>query len=121
MGRATHDTLRHTCASILFGRGYNAKQVQKWLGHHAASFTLDTYIHLLDDELTEPKFFDELVDESSAAANAKHGNTRPARARHPRQPPELKPGTHGCKRAERGGNRYQDDSASLQGQQSLSR
>ncbi len=46
-------TFRHTCASILFERGRNAKQVQQWLGHHAASFTLDTYTHLLDGGLGE--------------------------------------------------------------------
>ncbi len=47
-------TLRHTCASMLFERGANAKQVQRWLGHHSPSFTLDTYVHLLDDDLGEP-------------------------------------------------------------------
>jgi integrase len=47
-------TLRHTCASMLFARGRNIVQVQRWLGHHAPSFTLDTYIHLLPGELTEP-------------------------------------------------------------------
>ena len=47
-------TLRHTCASILFWRGLNPKQVQAWLGHHAASFTLDVYIHPLDDDLPDP-------------------------------------------------------------------
>jgi integrase len=52
-------TLRHTCATILFARGLNAKQVQRWLGHHAASFTLDTYIGLLNEELPEPDFFDD--------------------------------------------------------------
>lgn len=46
-------TFRHTCASLLFARGKNAKQVQRWLGHHAASFTLDTYTHLLDDGVGE--------------------------------------------------------------------
>jgi len=46
-------TFRHTCASLLFARGKNAKQVQRWLGHHAASFTLDTYAHLLDDGVGE--------------------------------------------------------------------
>ena len=45
---------RHTCASMLFERGANAKQVQKWLGHHSAAFTLSKYIHLLGDELGEP-------------------------------------------------------------------
>jgi integrase len=47
-------TFRHTCASMLFERGANAKQVQRWLGHHSPSFTLDTYVHLLEDELGEP-------------------------------------------------------------------
>lgn len=47
-------TFRHTCASMLFERGANAKQVQRWLGHHSASFTLDTYIHLLTDGPGEP-------------------------------------------------------------------
>jgi integrase len=47
-------TFRHTCASMLFARGRNAVEVQKWIGHHKASFTLDTYIHLLNDEQAEP-------------------------------------------------------------------
>jgi integrase len=47
-------TFRHTCAAILFERGFNVKQVQKWLGHHSPSFTLDTYVHLLDERLPEP-------------------------------------------------------------------
>jgi integrase len=54
-------TLRHTCASILFRRGYNAKQVQVWLGHHSAAFTLATYVHLLPEDLPEPHFLDELL------------------------------------------------------------
>ena len=44
-------TFRHTCASMLFERGANAKQVQRWLGHHSASFTLDTDVHLLSEPL----------------------------------------------------------------------
>jgi integrase len=47
-------TFRHTCASLLFARGRNVVQVQKHLGHHKPSFTLDTYVHLLPDELGEP-------------------------------------------------------------------
>jgi integrase len=50
----TFHTFRHTCASMLFDRGSNAKQVQRWLGHHSAAFTLETYIHLLSDELDAP-------------------------------------------------------------------
>ncbi len=47
-------TLRHTCASILFDDGRNVVQVQRWLGHHKPSFTIDTYVHLLDDDLGAP-------------------------------------------------------------------
>jgi integrase len=42
-------TFRHTCASLLFASGRNVKQVQQWLGHHSPGFTLDTYVHLMDD------------------------------------------------------------------------
>ena len=47
-------TFRHTCASILFAQGRNAVQVQRWLGHHSPSFTLDTYVHLLEGDLGAP-------------------------------------------------------------------
>ena len=47
-------TFRHTCASMLFKQGRNAVQVQHWLGHHSAAFTLSTYVHLLDGDLGEP-------------------------------------------------------------------
>lgn len=29
-------------------------QVQRWLGHHSAAFTLATYVYLLDGDLSEP-------------------------------------------------------------------
>jgi integrase len=45
---------RHTCASLLFADGRNAKQVQVWLGHHSAAFTLATYVHLLDGDIGQP-------------------------------------------------------------------
>lgn len=47
-------TFRHTVASRLFAEGRNAVQVQRWLGHHSPSFTLDTYVHLLDPDLGAP-------------------------------------------------------------------
>ena len=47
-------TFRHTVASRLFAAGRNPVQVQRWLGHHSPSFTLDTYVHLLDSDLGEP-------------------------------------------------------------------
>jgi len=37
-------------ACRLFAEGRNAVQVQRWLGHHWASFTLD-YVHQLDSDL----------------------------------------------------------------------
>jgi len=47
-------TFRHTVASRMFASGRNAVEVQRWLGHHSAAFTLDTYVHLLDGDLGEP-------------------------------------------------------------------
>jgi integrase len=41
-------TFRHTVASRIFAAGRTAVQVQHWLGHHSAAFTLRTYVHLLD-------------------------------------------------------------------------
>jgi integrase len=52
-------TFRHTCASLLFERGASVVQVQRWLGHHSAAFTLSTYVHWLDGEdLGEPLALD---------------------------------------------------------------
>lgn len=47
-------TFRHTCATTLFRRGWNAVQVQRWLGHHSPSFTLSCYVHLLPEDMPEP-------------------------------------------------------------------
>jgi integrase len=54
VGWAGFHTFRHTVASRLFAEGRNVVQVQCWLGHHSASFTLDTYVHLLENDLGEP-------------------------------------------------------------------
>jgi len=54
-------TFRHTCASLLFEAGKNPKQVQVWLGHHDAGFTLKTYVHLMDDGLGDAGFLDAAV------------------------------------------------------------
>ena len=45
--------LRHTCATNLFKNGFNAKQVQVWMGHHSPAFTLATYVHLISDDLPD--------------------------------------------------------------------
>jgi integrase len=41
-----HD-LRHTCATLLLGRGFNAKFVQELLGHSTIAVVLDTYSHVM--------------------------------------------------------------------------
>ena len=56
VGWASWHTLRHTCATELFRRGLNAKQVQVWLGHHSPAFTMATYVHLLADDLPDSPF-----------------------------------------------------------------
>jgi integrase len=56
-------TFRHTCASLLFERGASVVQVQRWLGHHSAAFTLTTYVHWLDGEdLGEPLVLEEELE-----------------------------------------------------------
>jgi integrase len=60
-------TLRHTCASRLLMAGANVAQVQRWLGHHSPSFTLDTYVHLLPADLPDPELLAALVAEPRAA------------------------------------------------------
>lgn len=49
-------TFRHTCATMLFRRGWNAAQVQRFLGHHSPAFTLSTFVHLLPSDLPQPTF-----------------------------------------------------------------
>jgi integrase len=64
-------TLRHTCATMLFRNGWNAVQVQKFLGHADPGFTLRTYVHLLPEDLPEAAFLD--------AITSRVGNTRAIR------------------------------------------
>jgi integrase len=45
-----HD-LRHTCASLAISAGANVKVIQRLLGHATAAMTLDTYGHLMNDDL----------------------------------------------------------------------
>jgi integrase len=63
-------TLRHSAATILFRRGWNAVQVQKFLGHHSPAFTLATYVHPLPDDLPSPAFFDEFASLPPATTGA---------------------------------------------------
>jgi integrase len=57
-GVTTH-MLRHTAATMLFTNEANAVQVQRALGHHSPAFTLATYVHLLDEDMFEPDFWDD--------------------------------------------------------------
>jgi integrase len=41
-----HD-LRHTCATLLLGKGTHPKFVQELLGHATVAITLDTYSHVM--------------------------------------------------------------------------
>jgi len=63
-------TFRHTCATMLFRHGLNAKQVQMWLGHHSPAFTLATYVHLLPDDLPDAAFLDSLTGGNTGATRA---------------------------------------------------
>lgn len=58
-------TLRHTCASRLIADGRSIVQVSRWLGHHAPSFTLDVYAHLMDDDLGAPLALPECQQSAS--------------------------------------------------------
>jgi integrase len=67
-------TFRHTCATMLFRYGLNAKQVQMWLGHHSPAFTLARYVHLLPDDLTAPDFLDRLTEPSPDLRGVVHAS-----------------------------------------------
>jgi hypothetical protein len=54
-------TFRHTCASMLFDGGKNIRQVSAWLGHTDPSFTLRTYVHLMDEGLGAVDFLDSAL------------------------------------------------------------
>lgn len=58
-------TFRHTCASLLFANGKDIKQIQTWLGHADAGFTLNTYIHLLEEGVGSADFLDDAVEAGS--------------------------------------------------------
>jgi integrase len=67
----TFHTLRHTCATMLFNAGLNAKQVQIWLGHHSPAFTLATYVHLLADDLPSAEVLDSLISQTGPEGSAR--------------------------------------------------
>ena len=74
---ASWHTLRHTCGSVLFRHGANAKQFQAWLGHHSPAFTVAVYVHLLDDDAPDASFFDAITSPSEVTRVATFVATRP--------------------------------------------
>lgn len=71
-------TFRHTCASLLFEAGRNVKQVSEWLGHSDPSFTLSTYVHLLDDGVGDADFFDDALQGNRKATQGLQTTANPA-------------------------------------------
>lgn len=59
-------TLRHTFASLHIARGTNIVQLSRLMGHHSASFTLDTYTHLIDGDVGAPLSLEEELTASVA-------------------------------------------------------
>lgn len=64
----------YVCVSALRA-GASVVQVQRWLGHHSAAFTLSTYVHWLDGEdLGEPLALEaELTDRLLAGGSQAPG------------------------------------------------
>ncbi len=62
-------TFRHTCASLLFEAGRDVKQVAAWLGHADPSFTLRTYVHLMDEGIGDAAFLDVAVGGNTGATD----------------------------------------------------
>lgn len=52
-GEATNHRFRHSFASNLIRAGVNVKAVQQLMRHEKVQITLDTYSHLLQEDLTE--------------------------------------------------------------------
>lgn len=79
---AAFHTFRHTFATLLVDAGANVKRVSKMLGHHKASFTLDYYTHLFDDDQGPSVNVGSLVtayrDRADDAAGAGRGPLQPS-------------------------------------------
>lgn len=45
----TFHKLRHSCASVLFDKGWTLEQVQKWIGHEDSEITRRIYIHIKEN------------------------------------------------------------------------
>src|SRR4029453_7690914 len=93
-----------TCGSLLNEAGRNPVQVQGWLGHHAASFMLDTYVRRMDDGLGDADALDNLWGHHGAAEGPQTTKNRHAanprnglvagRMPKGRKPPQALGGSH---------------------------
>jgi hypothetical protein len=61
---------------MLFAEGRNAVQVQRWLGHHSAAFTLARYVHLLNDDIGAPLSLPMVVTRAVTSGTTKHSKAR---------------------------------------------
>jgi hypothetical protein len=73
-------TFRHTAATLLFIHGWNAKQVQTFLGHSDPGFTLRTYVHLLPEDLPQPPALAAIVGNNGATRHPENGRDAAAAA-----------------------------------------
>jgi hypothetical protein len=80
---------------MLFKRGFNAKQVQVWLGHHSPAFTLETYVHLLSDGLSETPFGGVESERGNPNENPRNRGSAACFARRRGGSLELDPGGDG--------------------------
>lgn len=82
-------TFRHTCATMLFRNGVNAKQAQMWLGHHSPAFTLSVYTHLLADDLPDADFLDGVTTKVSTSPAESDRDDEAAAETKPLQIPDA--------------------------------
>jgi integrase len=90
LGWVSFHTLRHTCASLLFDAGRNVRQVQEWLGHSDPSFTLRTYVHLMDEGIGGAEFLDAEFSNDTPDPGSDIARVARAWQGEPRQTPETK-------------------------------
>jgi integrase len=55
----------------------HGRQVQRWLGHHSPSFTLDTYVHLLDEGIGDGLDLEAETRQGGNRVATRHTGTHP--------------------------------------------
>lgn len=70
VGRVRRHDLRHSAASWLLSAGASVVSVSKWLGHSSVKVTLDTYAHVMPDDLGRAgEALERLWDERGRSAS----------------------------------------------------